>query len=163
MGDLQAVLVGGYGGVWIAKDAFTTPYAPTALRAIGAQMGVGVLVALGSTSCGIRETELIAQFMAAESAGQCGPCLFGLPAIAQDLHLIATGEADRTTLNWLLHRCGAVVGRGACRHPDGVARLVRSALEVFSTDVASHIGAMPCAAGRDAGVLMSRPGFAKRR
>ena len=31
-------------------------------------------------------------------------------------------------------RCGVIEGRGACRHPDGVMRLVRSALEVFADD-----------------------------
>jgi NADH:ubiquinone oxidoreductase subunit F (NADH-binding) len=162
MSALQSVLVGGYGGIWLAKESFATPYAPKSLRAIGAEMGVGVLVALASDACGIRETERIAQFMAAESAGQCGPCLFGLPAIAKDLHAIASGEGDRTTLERLLSRCEAVVGRGACRHPDGVVRLVRSALEVFSADVASHIRAVPCVGSGRPGALESRPGLAKR-
>ncbi|ONH30416.1 NADH-ubiquinone oxidoreductase-F iron-sulfur binding region domain-containing protein [Pseudofrankia asymbiotica] len=38
-----------------------------------------------------------------------------------------------------------VDGRGACRHPDGAARLVRTALRVFAADLAAH------AAGRCVG------------
>ncbi len=37
-------------------------------------------------------------------------------------------------------------GAGACRHPDGVARLVRSALSVFAADLSSHLAACPCPA-----------------
>jgi NADH:ubiquinone oxidoreductase subunit F (NADH-binding) len=84
--------------------------------------------------------------MAAESAGQCGPCLFGLPAIADDLQSIADGEGDQERLERLLIRCDAVVGRGACRHPDGVVRLVTSALKVFSSDLQSHVRGASCTA-----------------
>jgi NADH:ubiquinone oxidoreductase subunit F (NADH-binding) len=163
MNSVQSVLVGGYGGVWLSRLALATPYAPKALRALGASMGVGVLVVLGSGSCGIRETERIAQFMASESAGQCGPCLFGLPAIAKDLRTIADGEAEHQVLERLTSRCETVTGRGACRHPDGVARLVRSALEVFASDVASHVRGVPCAVSGRPSILASRPGLAKRR
>jgi len=37
-----------------------------------------------------------------------------------------------------------IEGRGACRHPDGVVRLVRSALEVFAADVVRHANGNPC-------------------
>ena len=35
-------------------------------------------------------------------------------------------------------------GRGACRHPDGAANLVRSALTVFADDVRVHAGGAVC-------------------
>jgi NADH:ubiquinone oxidoreductase subunit F (NADH-binding) len=143
-GTPKAVLVGGYGGVWVPRRQLATSYAPAALRAIGATMGVGVLVVLGQGACGVLETARIARYMASQSAGQCGPCLFGLPAIAEDLGAIARGHANPAVLDRLTDRCGAVDGRGACRHPDGVVRLVRSALSTFADDVARHIRGVPC-------------------
>jgi NADH:ubiquinone oxidoreductase subunit F (NADH-binding) len=142
---VQAALVGGYGGTWLSRAELATPFAPVALHELGASMGAGVLVALGCNSCGIRETERIVRFMAAESAGQCGPCLFGLPVIGDDLRALADGGAGQPVLDRLLDRCGAVDRRGACRHPDGVVRLVRSALQVFAADVLSHLDGEPCA------------------
>jgi len=141
---IQAVLVGGYGGTWIGAEDLDTPFAPAELRELGASMGAGVLVALSTESCGVRETERITRFMAAESAGQCGPCLFGLPALADDLRLIADGSADRVTLHRLTDRSRQIDGRGACRHPDGVVRLVTSALAVFSSDIGMHLRGIQC-------------------
>jgi NADH:ubiquinone oxidoreductase subunit F (NADH-binding) len=145
-GPLTGVLVGGYGGSWVGPGDLDTPFASGPLRAIGASMGAGVIVGIASGTCGVRTTAQIARFMAGESAGQCGPCVFGLPAIAADLERIAHGTADREVLPRLERRCAAVNGRGGCRHPDGVVRLVRSALAVFADDLAAHLAGAPCGA-----------------
>jgi NADH:ubiquinone oxidoreductase subunit F (NADH-binding) len=154
---VQAVLVGGYGGSWLAGDELATPYGPDGLGAVGGSMGAGVLVALPAEACGIGETERIARFMAAESAGQCGPCLFGVAALAEDLGSIARGVGGRQPFERLLGHCDAVEGRGACRHPDGVVRLVRSALKVFAGDLAGHLRGNPCGGSDRARVLVPPP------
>jgi len=140
----QAFLVGGFAGSWVGPDSFATPYASGPLRAIGARAGVGVIVVLGASSCGVAETARIARYLAAQSAGQCGPCVYGLPAIAEDLERLARGRGDYNLLPRLRRRLAQVDGRGACRHPDGAVALVRSALTVFADDVASHCAGAPC-------------------
>jgi NADH:ubiquinone oxidoreductase subunit F (NADH-binding) len=137
-GAVLALLVGGYGGAWIAPEYFSIPYSVAALRSIGASAGVGVIVVLGAPACGIAETARVARYMAQQSSGQCGPCVFGLPAIAQDLALLTQGSTDAALLDRLARRLDVVEGRGACRHPDGLVNFVRSALHVFADDVAAH-------------------------
>jgi NADH:ubiquinone oxidoreductase subunit F (NADH-binding) len=140
----QAVLVGGYGGTWVGSESLTTPYASLWLRAMGASAGVGVLVVLGANDCGVAETARIAAYMAGQSSGQCGPCVMGLPAIADDLARLARGQADLDLQTRLWRRLDQIDGRGACRHPDGVVAMVRSALNVFAADVVAHDLGAPC-------------------
>ncbi|MGD0810542.1 MAG: NADH-ubiquinone oxidoreductase-F iron-sulfur binding region domain-containing protein [Acidimicrobiales bacterium] len=142
--DVQAVLVGGYGGTWVARRNFSVPFGPQALTAVRAAMGAGVLLVLAHGGCGLLETETIARYLSGQSAGQCGPCLFGLPAIAEDLGLLVRGPCRPKDLERLRARCGLVAGRGACRHPDGAVRLVNSALSVFEADVDHHMQYGPC-------------------
>ena len=153
---VAGLLLGGYGGSWLDPGDAAVPYAPGPLADAGATLGVGIVVVLPTTSCAITETARIARYMAGESAGQCGPCVFGLPAIAEDLELLAAGRADAGVRHRIEHRCAAVDGRGACRHPDGVVRLVRSALAVFSDDVERHAAGRPCA-GHDAATVLPFP------
>jgi NADH:ubiquinone oxidoreductase subunit F (NADH-binding) len=141
----QALLVGGYGGAWVGPEHFATPYASIPLRTIGATAGVGVIAVLGKEACGVAESARIARFLADQSAGQCGPCVFGLPAIADDVARLARGEESADLMPRLLRRLGEVRGRGACRHPDGAVGLVSSALKTFATDVAAHGRGEPCA------------------
>jgi NADH:ubiquinone oxidoreductase subunit F (NADH-binding) len=143
-GTTQALLVGGYGGSWVGPEQFMTPYEATSLQEIGASAGAGVIVALESTSCGLAETARIARYLAEQGAGQCGPCVYGLPAIADDLALLARGSADAALVGRLRRRLDEVEGRGACRHPDGAVAMVRSALDVFAADVALHRTGTPC-------------------
>jgi NADH:ubiquinone oxidoreductase subunit F (NADH-binding) len=143
-GPIAALLVGGYGGVWVGPGHFSTPYASISLRTIGASAGVGVIVVHGASGCGLAETARVARYMAGQSSGQCGPCVFGLPAIADDLGLLAQGRPNPDLMPRLRRRLEDVNGRGGCRHPDGVVAMLRSALAVFADDVQAHLSASPC-------------------
>ena len=147
--DPQALLMGGYGGAWFPSEHFDTPYCIEALRPMGGTIGAGILVVLPQDACGLSETHRIVEWMANESARQCGPCAFGLPEIAKDLGMLRRGAGDHLdVLERLKERCGVIEGRGACRHPDGVVRLVRSALQVFRADIESHANGETCAPAR---------------
>jgi NADH:ubiquinone oxidoreductase subunit F (NADH-binding) len=91
--------------------------------------------------------------MAGETAGQCGPCVFGLPAIAEDFAAIAECRGDVSVYRRLRQRLSVIPGRGACRHPDGAVRFAASALQVFSSHVSFHERAGRCLAARRPGML----------
>ncbi len=138
-GPTSAILVGGYHGAWLPVErARALTLANADLRPLGAAVGAGVIAALPASTCGLVETARVVRYLAAESAGQCGPCLNGLPAIANGLLEIAGPRPHRRVVDDVRRWAGLVVGRGACHHPDGTVRLVRSALEVFSAEVAAH-------------------------
>jgi NADH:ubiquinone oxidoreductase subunit F (NADH-binding) len=144
-----ALLVGGYFGTWHdAQDVIGLPMAATALRPVGASPGAGVLVALPPDACGLAETAGVLAWLADQRAGQCGPCVFGLPAIADDFAQLATGRPKGPVLDRLDRRLSTVIGRGACRHPDGAVRLARSALRAFGADVKSHMSRRVCLSAR---------------
>jgi NADH:ubiquinone oxidoreductase subunit F (NADH-binding) len=135
---LQAVLVGGYHGGWVPADMLL-PLSREALTPFGASPGAGVVLALSAETCGLRETARIAGYLAGQTAGQCGPCVNGLPRIAATLTDLAARRA-RPGLPAEVDRLARLVsGRGACRHPDGTARLVLSALRAFESDVHAHL------------------------
>jgi NADH:ubiquinone oxidoreductase subunit F (NADH-binding) len=145
----QALLTGGYGGAWLSGEHLDVAYTNAALAPYGATVGAGILVVLGRSGCGLAETQRIVKWMANESARQCGPCAFGLPALADDLNqLLRTPSDARAVHGELIERCAVIEGRGACRHPDGVVRLVRSALDVFRDDIAQHVKGVHCAGSR---------------
>jgi NADH:ubiquinone oxidoreductase subunit F (NADH-binding) len=142
----QAVLVGGYGGGWLPQPwAAGVPLAHADLTAAGVALGVASLVALPGAACGVAETARIAQYLAGESARQCGPCMFGLPAVAGDLLTLAQANGDqRAALARLQRRLPLLPGRGACGHPDGFTRLVGSALRTFGNDFREHARGRRC-------------------
>jgi NADH:ubiquinone oxidoreductase subunit F (NADH-binding) len=141
----RAVLVGGYYGSWLTGEAAaTTGLDDASLCARGARLGAGVIVALPEDACAVAEVARVVDWLADESAGQCGPCVHGLDAIAGALAAIADGVADGEATRRLERWCGQVEGRGACHHPNGVAGFVRSALRVFATELEEHRRHGPC-------------------
>lgn len=138
-GPQQAVLLGGHFGSWVGiEESWGLPLDPVALRAHGLGLGTGVLAFLPAGACGVAATAGIVASLAASSAGQCGPCVHGLPAIAAATARLADGAAEAGDLDLLTRWCRELPGRGACRHPDGAAGFVQSALRVFADDFAAH-------------------------
>jgi NADH:ubiquinone oxidoreductase subunit F (NADH-binding) len=137
----HALLVGGYFGTWVtAAAALDAPLSDAGLRPLGAALGARSIAVLPRTACGLAETALVAGYLARESAGQCGPCVFGLRAIADALATIAScGSGVRVAVQRLHRLAPQVAGRGACAHPTGATRLVASALTVFADELAHHL------------------------
>jgi len=137
---VQAVLVGGYHGAWLPYGPRADlPLTDVALRPFGAHAGAGVVLALPAGVCGLRETARVLGYLAAESSGQCGPCLNGLPALAGAFAAVAGHGATRAQLDRVQRVIGLVEGRGACHHPDGSVRFARSALRAFDGELHRHL------------------------
>ena len=150
---LGAVLAGGYFGAWVRADRFAAaPITPHGLQSAGAAVGAGIFLALPATSCGLAETARIARYLADQSANQCGPCLNGLPALADALTTLAL-QGGRKAPGTITALSPYITGRGACRHPDGAVRLIASALTVFADDVRAHAQRGPCQGLRRAPIL----------
>ena len=148
---LQGLLIGGFFGAWLpVSAAWPVPMTHAGLKAAGGALGAGIVIALPASCCPIAETARVVRYLAEETAGQCGPCVFGLPALADALAQLAFSGSlgrgrDRTHG---LAEIGALIrlveGRGACRHPDGATQLVRSVLSAFPADAQRHERQGPC-------------------
>ncbi|MBU4337358.1 MAG: NADH-quinone oxidoreductase subunit E [Actinobacteria bacterium] len=138
--DTRAVLIGGYHGTWIDGDvARSTLLSRGSLGAVDGALGAGVVVPLPVWTCGLVETARVMVYLATQSAGQCGPCLNGLPRMALAVEALAESRAAPADLDDLRRWAGLVRGRGACAHPDGTARFLASALTVFDDEVRLHL------------------------
>jgi NADH:ubiquinone oxidoreductase subunit F (NADH-binding) len=145
-GEVRAVLMGGCFGSWIDGSRLDDVVLDREhLRPFGAALGAGVIFVLPTQACGVAENARALAYLARESAGQCGPCANGLPAMATAFARIAQGVADPRVEQDVERWSRLVYGRGACHHPNGAARLAVSALDVFANELEQHRRGGPCA------------------
>ena len=143
-GTPQAVLVGGYAGAWVPWSAAAIGFDSASLGRVRASVGCAAINVIGPDSCGLAETAAVLRWMAGQSAGQCGPCVHGLPALADAFDALVAGDRRGTAARRVEDLLGLIPGRGACHHPDGVVKLARSALITFASDVEAHRHRGPC-------------------
>ena len=143
--ELQAVLLGGYFGGWAAVDDLRDlPLDPAILAERSLSFGCGLIALLPVETCGVMATARILEYMAGESARQCGPCVFGLGAIAAATRRLAATDANPGDLDHLARWAIQIVGRGACHHPDGAAGLLQGAMSVFADEFYLHQNRRRC-------------------
>lgn len=135
----QGVLVGGYHGMWLdPRAAQKALISRNSFAALGARLGAGAVIPLPDDTCPLGETARVARWMAGESAQQCGPCVWGLAGLAEQLEALSA-SGDQAAYDAVFSHIRGVVGRGACSHPDGTSRFVESALTTFDEDVSEHV------------------------
>lgn len=130
------VLLGGYHGTWAPAGALADlAVSRRSLADAGLSLGAGVVLP-ADRRCPVRRTAELVDYLAAQSARRCGPCLNGLPALAAAFRAVVDGHPR---LHEVRRLAGLVEGRGACAHPDGTARLVRSLLVACPEEVDAHL------------------------
>ena len=135
----SALLLGGYFGGWVSThDGWGLPLDTDTLRRLGHSLGCGVVGVLPTDRCGVVETARIVTYLAEQSARQCGPCVFGLRAIASAVNRIARHTSSDDDVDRVRRWTGELPGRGACHHPDGAAAFVLSSLRVFAEEFDLH-------------------------
>jgi NADH:ubiquinone oxidoreductase subunit F (NADH-binding) len=139
-------LLGGYFGTWLRPSVLQDlPLDAERLRAEhGASLGCGVLAVLPYGGCGVVEAARIVSYLAAESAGQCGPCVNGLASLSEAMYRIAMSEAEPEDLEHVWRWTDMIRGRGACHHPDGAIGQLASALVAFKDHLGSHCAGQRC-------------------
>jgi len=144
--EYRGALLGGYGGGWVSMPTLLEgDLTETSARKSKTTLGAGVVVLLPHSACPLVEVARVVRYMERQQAGQCGPCVHGLAALDEAVRtLVLRPKSLRGRVEPILDLCGLIEGRGGCRHPDGVARFVRSACSVFSDEVATHLGHGPC-------------------
>jgi NADH:ubiquinone oxidoreductase subunit F (NADH-binding) len=143
----RALLIGGYGGSWIGGELLAgIRLSDEHLACHGAAVGAGVLLLLSEDACPVAETARAARWLADQSARQCGPCVHGLDAIATTVAQVARGVPPARAGDRISQLAALVRGRGACRHPDGAANFVLSAIETFAAEFSDHARRGLCAA-----------------
>jgi NADH:ubiquinone oxidoreductase subunit F (NADH-binding) len=138
--EAAAVGVGGLGGGWMSwSSAMGCRWSAVDLGPHGLSLGPGVLDVLSARVCPLDHVARLLEVAAGESAGQCGPCMFGVPDLAARVRALALGRVTPSDVDRLEGRLGILPGRGACHFPDGVSRFTASALRVFRDEVRAHL------------------------
>ena len=156
--DHGAILLNGLGGAFLtATEARGALWCGAGLTAYGTGIGPGVIHALDPRGCPLAWVRDVLAWAGGESAGQCGPCLFGVPALARDWAALVASPTSEL-LAQVRSRVALLPGRGACRYPDGVAGFAASALRVFEADLVAHRSGR-CAGG----IPVDRPITSERK
>lgn len=132
----RPVLLGGYHGTWATPGQLAgLTVSRTAMSTAGLTLGAGAVLPLAPGQCPLHRATTITRYLAAQSAGRCGPCFNGLPALADAMSQIDEGRLARDRADELSR---TVTRRGACAHPDGTARMAQSVLSAYAHEVEAH-------------------------
>ena len=129
-------LVGGFHGSWATWPTLASAKVSVGgFRSLGLALGAGIIHLPGRDACPLEFTSRVVDYLADQSAKRCGPCLNGLPALADAVRGLLVGSGRQARIEVL---AGMVERRGACAHPDGTVRLVRSLFTMLPEEVAAH-------------------------
>ena len=108
--SVGGVGLGGLSGGWLSPaEADGAVWSRAGLAAYGLTPGPGTVHVLGEDECPLQHVSAVLDRAAGESAGQCGPCMFGVPAAAEDFGLLRPHDWIRAAGN------GFGSGWGCCR------------------------------------------------
>ena len=144
---LKAVLVGGPSGGLLPPELLDTPYDFDSLRAVGAHVGSGSIVAADERACVVDLARLLTRFCADEACGKTIPCRIGVRRISEIGDRIAIGLPRPTDLQLLSDLSADVVASALCDHERLATLPYVSGMRYFRSELDEHILRSTCPAG----------------
>jgi NADH:ubiquinone oxidoreductase subunit F (NADH-binding) len=146
-GRLKAVLVGGPSGGLLPAELLDTPYDFESLRAVGAHVGSGSIVAADERACVVDLARLLTRFCADEACGKSIPCRIGTRRISEIGDRVAAGVPRPTDLQLLADLSADVVGSALCDHERLATLPFATGMRYFRSELDEHILRSSCPAG----------------
>jgi NADH-quinone oxidoreductase subunit F len=144
----KAVQIGGPSGGCLTEEHLDLPLAYESLRAVGAMVGSGGLVAMNQGTCMVSIARFFMEFTQRESCGKCVLCREGTNQLLALLDDVIEGRADAGTLE-LLEKLGHAVQVGSlCELGKTAPNPVLSTLRYFRKEYEEHIFEKRCRTGR---------------
>jgi NADH:ubiquinone oxidoreductase subunit F (NADH-binding) len=144
---LKALLVGGPAGGILPAELADTPYEFDALRAVGAHIGSGSVVAADMRACVVDLARLLTRYCADEACGKTIPCRIGLRRVSEIGDRIATGVPRPTDVQLLADLSSDIVGSALCDHERLATLPLASGMRYFRSELDEHILRSNCPAG----------------
>jgi NADH:ubiquinone oxidoreductase subunit F (NADH-binding) len=145
--DLKALLVGGPSGGILPAELADTAYEYDALRAAGAHIGSGSIVAADKRTCVVDLARLLTRFCADEACGKTIPCRIGLRRVSEIGDRVATGLPRPTDVQLLADLSADIVGSALCDHERLATLPFASGMRYFRSELDEHILRSSCPAG----------------
>jgi NADH-quinone oxidoreductase subunit F len=145
--DLKALLVGGPSGGILPAELADTAYEYDALRAAGAHIGSGSIVAADRRACVVDLARLLTRFCADEACGKTIPCRIGLRRVSEIGDRVATGLPRPTDVQLLADLSADIVGSALCDHERLATLPFASGMRYFRSELDEHILRSSCPAG----------------
>jgi len=145
--DLKALLVGGPSGGILPAALADTAYEFEALRAVGAHVGSGSIIAADRRACIVDLARLLTRFCADEACGKTIPCRIGLRRVSEIGDRIATGVPKPTDLQLLADLSSDIVASALCDHERLATLPYASGMRYFRSELDDHILRSSCPAG----------------
>jgi NADH:ubiquinone oxidoreductase subunit F (NADH-binding) len=144
---LKAMVVGGPTGGILPPSEVRTPYTFEGLRAVGAHIGSGSVMAADDRACIVDLGRLLTRFSADEACGKTIPCRIGLRRIAEIGERLSTGTSRGGDLGLLEDLASDVVGSALCDHERLATLPMMSGLRYFRDEIDAHFLRGECPAG----------------
>jgi NADH:ubiquinone oxidoreductase subunit F (NADH-binding) len=144
---LKALLVGGPSGGVLPPDLLDLPYDFEALRAAGAHVGSGTILALDERACVVDLGRMLTRFCADEACGKTIPCRIGTRRLYEIAERAAGGRPKPADLQLLADLSHDVAESALCDHERLATLPLLSGMRYFRSELDDHILRSTCPAG----------------
>lgn len=143
-GSVKAIQTGGPSGGCIPSRLFETPIDYDSLKSLGAIMGSGGLISIGSNRCIVETARYFLDFTTRESCGKCTFCRVGTKRMLEILERITKGEGALSDLETLEDLGNKIKQGSLCGLGQSAPNPVLATLKYFREEFIEHVKDKKC-------------------